>query len=83
VPIHDISMGIAALGGVLGLIWLIQRAIRAGGFVRPQSSGRLKLVQSLALDARRRLVLVECDGCRVLLLTGGANDLQLSPGETP
>jgi len=75
-------MGIAALGGVLGLIWLIQRAIRAGGFVRPQSSGRLKLVQSLALDGRR-LVLVECDGCRVLLLTGGANDLQLSPGETP
>jgi flagellar protein FliO/FliZ len=29
----------------------------------------------LALDARRRLHLITCDGRRVLLLTGGAQDL--------
>jgi flagellar protein FliO/FliZ len=41
----------------------------------------------LALDARRRLHLIRCDKRRVLLLTGGAEDIVVgwleSDGPTP
>jgi flagellar protein FliO/FliZ len=41
----------------------------------PNGGSRLVAVQSLALDQRRRLHLVTCDGRQVLLLTGGAQDV--------
>jgi flagellar protein FliO/FliZ len=51
--------------------------LRATGLA-PQSSGqRLKLQEVLALDARRRLIILRCDGREVLLLTGGPQDLCL------
>ncbi len=75
---HDVSIGFIALCGVLGLIWLIQRMVRAGGIGGGPSTGRVRLVQSLALDPRRRVVLVECDGQSILVLTGGTTDLVLS-----
>ena len=69
----------AALAIVLGLIWLAQRAARAGLLPRhlaaPAEAGRLALVSVQALDPRRRLLLVRCDGRHVLLLTGGPQDL--------
>lgn len=39
--------------------------------------GTLAVEQVLALDTRRRLVLVRCDGRRLLLLTGGPQDMAL------
>jgi flagellar protein FliO/FliZ len=72
-------MALAALGIVLGLIWIIQRAIRLGLLPRAlpsQATGtRIRVLQVLALDTRRRLHLVRCDGRDVLLLTGGTSDL--------
>jgi flagellar protein FliO/FliZ len=69
----------AALALVLGLIWLAQRAARAGLLPRhlapAAEAGRLALVSVQALDPRRRLLLVRCDGRHVLLLTGGPQDL--------
>ena len=66
---------LAALAAVLALVLLAGRLARfrfaprlAGG------GGRMVLVQALALDPRRRLHLVRCDGRHVLLLTGGAAD---------
>jgi flagellar protein FliO/FliZ len=44
-----------------------RRASRAG-------TGRLRIEEALALDARRRLLIVRCDGRALLLLTGGAQD---------
>lgn len=38
-------------------------------------AGPLAVEQVLALDARRRLVLVRCGARRVLLLTGGGSDV--------
>ena len=80
-PYHDLFVSIVALGGVLGLIWLVQRWLLRGrglmpGLARP-GAGRLRLVQSLALDPRRRVVLVACDGQEFAVLTGGANDILL------
>ncbi len=76
---------IAALGAVLGLIWLAQAVARRSGHFRASAKGpaRLALVQSLALDQRRRLQLVRCDGRHLLLLTGGSGDLMLGfvPGD--
>jgi flagellar protein FliO/FliZ len=74
----NIALAAAALAAVLALIWLAQRAVRAAGLAAPRSqagSGRLAVVQALALDPRRRLHLVRCDGRHLLLLTGGGSDV--------
>jgi flagellar protein FliO/FliZ len=63
----------AALIGVVALILLAGRLARRAGLA-PQGSGRLRVEETVALDARRRLVLVRCDGRALLLLTGGAQD---------
>jgi flagellar protein FliO/FliZ len=79
--IHDIAIGIASLAAVLGLIWLAARLARSGGFARNPQGGRVRLVQTMALDARRRVVLIAVDGREILLLTGGPADLVLSAGQ--
>ncbi len=66
----------AALAVVLGLVLLAGRLARARGLAPRRGSGRALVVQeTAALDARRRLHLVSCDGRRLLLLTGGGNDV--------
>ncbi|MBR0683095.1 hypothetical protein GXW74_21575 [Roseomonas eburnea] len=65
----------AALIGVLALILLAARLARGAGLTPRAGGGRLRVEDSLPLDARRRLVLVRCDGRNLLLLTGGAQDL--------
>jgi len=72
----SILTAIAALVAVLALIWLAGRAARFSGMAQRPASGRLLEVQDvIALDARRRLHVVKCEGQRVLLLTGGAQDV--------
>ena len=63
----------AALAGVVALILLAGRMARRAGLA-PQGGGRLRIEDSVAIDTRRRLVLVRCDGRGLLLLTGGAQD---------
>lgn len=63
----------AALGAVLALILLIGKLARRAGLA-PQSGRRLRVEETVALDARRRLVLVRCDGRALLLMTGGSQD---------
>jgi flagellar protein FliO/FliZ len=60
----------AALLAVVLLAVLAGRAARATGLGKRAAGARLHLEESLALDARRRLLLVRCDGRQVLLLTG-------------
>lgn len=78
---------VAALLAVLALIWLIQFLVRLGrrhtalgGWLPPAVRGtmRLRLVEQLVLDPRRRVVLLTCDGTDVLLLIGGPSDVQLT-----
>jgi flagellar protein FliO/FliZ len=73
---NSVLMGIAALACVLALIVAATRLYKFG-ILRPQSrTGRtLILRESIALDPRRRVHLVQCGQRQVVLLTGGANDL--------
>ena len=80
---------LAALAGVIALVFLARRLVLLlparllpPGIAVPRDAA-LALEQVLALDARRRLVLVRCGGRRLLLLTGGAQDLVLGWLEPP
>lgn len=74
-PTSNLLVGLAALAAVLGLILLSGRGARALLARRPQVGRRLALRETIALDPRRRLLLVACDGREALLLTGGPTDL--------
>jgi flagellar protein FliO/FliZ len=66
----------ATLLAVLALIWLAGRAARLGGLARrPASGGFLAVKDVIALDSRRRLYLIQYQDRRVLLLTGGGQDI--------
>ncbi len=66
----------AALAGIIGVILLLGRALRHTSLGRSQAPARLLVVKdSIALDARRRLYLVQHGDRSVLLLTGGGSDL--------
>lgn len=58
---------------VVALILAAGKLARWRGVQRAVAGARLAPVATLAIDARRRLHLVECDGRRVLLLTGGGD----------
>lgn len=60
----------AALAAVVAIILLAGRLARLTRLARPGTPGRLRVQQSLALDPRRTLLLVSCDGRELLLLTG-------------
>ncbi|MDB5412873.1 MAG: hypothetical protein JWR10_1208 [Rubritepida sp.] len=67
------AQAVAALGAVLLLIWAASRlAGRSKAGMRPM--GRLGIRSVCAVDPRRRLVLIACDGREALLLTGPAGD---------
>ena len=77
---------IFALLFVLGLIGGLAFAIRRLGLFdrfmgSPAGAGRrLRVLESLALDARRRLVLVQHDDAEHLILIGGGNDVLVESG---
>ena len=71
---------LAALAGVLGLILLATQAARFTGLATRttrEAKGLLAVRDVMALDARRRLHLVRCDGRTALLLTGGPQDVMV------
>jgi flagellar protein FliO/FliZ len=79
---------LAALVLVLGLIgaaaWAARRygATRFGGLVRSKNP-RLKVIETLAIDARTKLVLVRQDAQEHLLVIGGGQATTLSHGPAP
>ncbi len=83
----SILTALAALVAVLLLVWLAARAARFSGLTRQPAGGRTLAVEEvIALDMRRRLHLVRCGQRRVILLTGGAQDVVvgwLERRETP
>lgn len=68
---------IVALAAVLALVWIAARAARFAGLgrMRAGSGQQLAVEDRIALDPRRRLLLVRCGERRVLLLTGGGTDV--------
>ena len=74
--IYSLFSSLLALATVLGLILLSGRLLRNTRF-SGKADARLALNDSIALDAKRRLVLVRADQREFLLLTGGGCDLCL------
>ncbi len=78
---------VTALLAVLALIWLAGRMARFSGLSRrPAGGGSLVVQDVLVLDTRRRLHLIRCEERRVLVLTGGAQDVVvgwLEPRDPP
>jgi flagellar protein FliO/FliZ len=74
--LHVLLTGFAALAVVLGLVWAGARVARLSGLAPRRADGRLLAVRdALALDSRRRLLVVRCGRRDVVLLTGGGQDL--------
>ncbi len=72
---------VAAFALVVGMIALASYAARrwrASVGVKGRGGRRLQMVEGLAIDAKRRLVLVRADGSEHLLLVGGDSDLLIS-----
>lgn len=71
------SLGIAAasLLLVVVLIAALGRFLRLAGANRGGAGRRLAVIEAVAVDPRRRLVLVRCDGREALVLTGPGGDL--------
>lgn len=55
---------------LMGLLALVMRRINNAGGVMPLSRRRLKLVETLPLDPRRKLAIVRCDDQEHLLILG-------------
>jgi flagellar protein FliO/FliZ len=77
----------AALAMTLALIGALAYAVRRFGMVElraPNASRRLRVVETLYLDPRRRLVLVRCDDAEHLLLLSAAGDraIATTPAKT-
>ncbi|HEX3346526.1 MAG TPA: hypothetical protein VHS58_00315 [Acetobacteraceae bacterium] len=84
----SITLAVVALAAVLALVRLGAFALRRGWIPRAglglnTLARRTTIVECMRLDARRQLHLVQCEGRRVLILTGGPQDLVVGwvPGE--
>jgi flagellar protein FliO/FliZ len=74
---------IAALALVLALMMglnLFMRRLNNGGLQRPGQKRRLKVVESLVIDARRRLVLIRRDDREHLVILGPAGETVVESG---
>ncbi len=72
---------------LIGVIALIGAAAKLYGFAgwrpRPRPGRTLVLRESIALDPRRRIHLVQCGQRQVVLLTGGGQDLVIGWMQDP
>ncbi len=73
---QTILTAVGALIGILAVIGLAARLWQTGLAHRPATGNRtLALRETVALDPRRRLHLVQCGERRVVLLVGGSQDV--------
>ncbi|MDB5404820.1 MAG: hypothetical protein QOD93_252 [Acetobacteraceae bacterium] len=74
--VQTILLVIGVLIGVIALIGAASKLFRFTGWRAQSYSGRTLILQeSIALDQRRRVHLVQCGQRQVVLLTGGGQDL--------
>ncbi|WP_241671040.1 flagellar biosynthetic protein FliO [Dankookia rubra] len=73
---NSLLKAFGALAALTIPLWLGGQALRRGK-AQGRPGRRLEVAEIIALDARRRLVLVRYDGRELLLLTGGGQDVVL------
>jgi flagellar protein FliO/FliZ len=82
--IQSVFLMIGALAGVLALIVLATRLFQSSLWrPQPRPGRALVLRESIALDPRRRVHLVQCGQRQVILLTGGGQDLVIGWMQDP
>ena len=73
-----------ALGVVIVLIvlavWLLKMVFNASGNIARGRNRRLSVVDSLALDPKRQLLIIRRDNVEHLILTGGPQDVVIEAG---
>lgn len=62
-----------ALALVLGLLWTGARLLRRGGGTT-RAARRIRVVEAVPIDTRRRAVILQVDGREALMVTGGPQD---------
>lgn len=88
-PVIEFIRALAALAITLGLIGLAAWALRkfgpdaVGRMIAARQDRRLKVVESLALDPTRRLLVVSLDGEERLVLLGDGKLLDWTPPPSP
>ena len=88
-PVIEFIRALAALAITLGLIGLAAWALRkfgpdaVGRLIAARQDRRLKVVESLALDPTRRLLVVSLDGEERLVLLGDGKLLDWTPASGP
>ncbi|HYZ22413.1 MAG TPA: flagellar biosynthetic protein FliO [Rhodopila sp.] len=77
--IHDITWITPVLAvTAIPLAAVLVRYLRGRGLLTPPTASRvLRLEETVALDPRRRLHLVTCGGRRLIVLTGGPQDISI------
>ncbi len=85
--IFGLGRTLAALVFVLalmgGLAFVLRKLGLSGPAVNIQGKRRLKVIESLPLDARRRLVLLQCDDEQHLVILGPSGETVVKNGITP
>lgn len=73
------ALGIVIVLIVLG-VWLLKLLFRASGNVARGRNRRLAVVDTLALDPKRQLLIIRRDNVEHLILTGGPQDVVVETG---
>lgn len=70
----------AVIVAILLVLWLLKLVFRASGNVGRGRNRRLAVVDSLALDPKRQLLIVRRDNVEHLILVGGPQDMVVETG---
>lgn len=85
--LFGIGRMLAALVFVLalmgGLAFVLRKLGLSGPAVNIQGKRRLRIIESLPLDARRRLVLLQCDDEQHLVVLGPSGETVIKTGIKP
>ena len=73
------ALGIVVVLILLG-VWLLKLLFNASGRVARGRNRRLAVVDSLALDPKRQLLIIRRDNVEHLILTGGPHDVVIETG---
>jgi flagellar protein FliO/FliZ len=74
--ITSVFFTLSVLAAVIGLVVLAGRLATHFSFRSHPAAGRLLILrESVALDTKRRVHLLQCGDRQVVLLTGGSQDL--------